>query len=313
VKKSLKKTPKKTTDAARRARVSEKKGGELRKLQEEVRALKRKLWVVERMRFDAASKGPVASKLSWDGRLLAAGVAHEFNNILGAADGHAEWALDTGSPYDMAEALQVVRQACRRSLQITKSLQGLPTPREEEAGVFALKSVATDLKKHFQPLEKKMGVEFSVEVPEADLYGNEAQLFEVLVNLVKNAFESLLASATPKPRIEFQGRLVGREHVKLIVGDNGPGVPKALKERLFHPFFTTKGRMKEMLGESSAAAAPASGAGLEGGSGLGLFLSRSIVQNMGGRLEHLASKQGARFLISLPLASKSRRPRVQAK
>ncbi|MEO5668863.1 MAG: ATP-binding protein [Bdellovibrionota bacterium] len=281
--------------------------GERTRLQEEVRSLKRKLMVAERLRVEALSRVSTSlPRQSWDGKLLAAGVAHEFNNILGAADGHAEWALETKSPSDMVEALEVVRQACLRSLQITKSLQGLPSLREEDAGTFALSKVSKDLKTHFVTSAKKSGVSLEIDLPECDLYGIEAQLFEVLVNLVKNAFEALSVQPAHTARVEVRGQTTADERLKLLVKDNGPGIPEGLRERIFHPFFTTKGRMKAMLGAGESPA-PSSGNTTEGGSGLGLFLSQSIIQKMGGRLEHLKSSPGTSFQISLPLASKRRR------
>ena len=291
------------------------KSGDPLLLKEQVRALKRKLWVAERMRVEAVTKTPSQPRReAWDGKLLAAGVAHEFNNILGAADGHAEWALQTRSPEDMREALLVVRQACRRSLQITKSLQGLPSLREEEANVFALSKLGRELRRHFSVLSKKTGVSLRIDLPDVELYGNEAQLFEVLVNLVKNSFEALQASATQDACVEFTGRTTANTQVKLLVSDNGPGIPAALRERVFHPFFTTKGRLKSMITnteEEAPSKMPSSPS--DGGSGLGLFLSRSIIQNMGGRLEHLESTRGTRFQLSLPLASKPRRLKTGTK
>jgi signal transduction histidine kinase len=245
--------------------------------------------------------------------LLAAGVAHEFNNILGAADGHAEWALDSGSPDDMREALEVVRKACSRSLQITKSLQGLPSLREESAGVFSLSKVARDLSQHFRPPAAKAGIALKMDLPDADLYGQESQLFEVLVNLVKNSFEALQSAGSPSPEVICSGRLVGKMQIKIVVSDNGPGISAAFRERVFHPFFTTKGRLKEMLESSGPGASEKVSPVTQGGSGLGLFLSRSIIQTLGGRLEHLASNSGTRFQISLPLASKTRLKKVTKK
>ena len=300
--------------AAKKKTKPKSKPLELRALSEEVRSLKRKLWVAERMRFEAVTRQPgTGLREAWDGKLLAAGVAHEFNNILGAADGHAEWALESGSPGDMREALEVVRQACARSLKITKSLQGLPSLREESAGVFSLSKVARDLSQHFRPLAVKSGVSLKVDLPELDLYGQDSQLFEVLVNLVKNSFEALLSAATVSPEVVCSGRLVGKMQIKIVVSDNGPGISPAFRERVFHPFFTTKGRLKEMLESDKERPPSAVLAATQGGSGLGLFLSRSIIQALGGRLEHLASSSGARFQISLPLASKRRLRNVTQK
>jgi len=173
--------------------------------------------------------------------------------------------------------------------------------------------VARDLSQHFRPLAAKSGITLNVDLPELDLYGQDSQLFEVLVNLVKNSFEALVSAAFPSPEVTCSGRLVGKMQIKIIVSDNGPGISPAFRERVFHPFFTTKGRLKEMLESGDERPASAALAASQGGSGLGLFLSRSIIQTLGGRLEHLTSTSGTRFQISLPLASKHRRKNVTKK
>ncbi len=270
-------------------------------LKEQVRALKRKLWVAERMRFEATRALPFSQGVgAWDGRLLAAGVAHEFNNILGAADGHAEWALESGRLEDMKEALEVVRVACQRSLQITRSLQGLPVLDEEATGVFSLSTLQSDLEKHFRPQARKQKVKLEVDLPSLEVYGRHAQLFEVLVNLVKNSFEALRGH--PAPHVVVSGCERGKK-IEIRIQDNGPGVPEALRERMFYPFFTTKGRLKEMWSQGSDPGEVSPGLG--GGSGLGLFLSRGLVQAMGGRLDYKPSSQGACFSLTLPHASKA--------
>ncbi|MEZ4814538.1 MAG: histidine kinase dimerization/phospho-acceptor domain-containing protein [Bdellovibrionota bacterium] len=85
---------------------------------------KRQALAAERLRFEIvrnwqSNQDPVRMDL------LALGVAHEFNNILGAALGHADWALESQTPEDMKDALEVIRIACLRCAQITKSLQEL--------------------------------------------------------------------------------------------------------------------------------------------------------------------------------------------
>jgi two-component system NtrC family sensor kinase len=105
------------------------------------------------------------------------------------------------------------------------------------------------------------------------------QFNQVLSNLLVNARQVL--EAQPQPRRIRISAVVEAAHVQLAVADNGPGVPEALREQIFDPFFTTKP------------------AGI--GMGIGLAVSRSIVEVHGGTLTlEGAEEGGARFIIRLP-------------
>jgi signal transduction histidine kinase len=106
-------------------------------------------------------------------------------------------------------------------------------------------------------------------------------LKQVLLNLVQNGREALLASATATPGIGITVR-ESADGVEIAVSDNGPGVPRELRTRIFDPFFTTKGAVD--------------------GVGLGLFVAEGLVRSAGGRLTLDPSPGGARFVVSLPKA-----------
>jgi two-component system C4-dicarboxylate transport sensor histidine kinase DctB len=286
--KVAKKLAKKKTPARKRAapaRVSP----EIRKLRDEIARLKRQALVAERLRFDSQRKKRAASML--DPELLAAGIAHEFNNILGAADGHASWALESGTPEDMREALEVVRVACRRSAQITRALQGMVQPAEDKKEIFALAVLGNELGKILEPALRARGARLEVDLPDVLLYGRPAQVLEVLVNLAKNAIEAGSSS------VKVCGKATASE-IRMEVSDSGPGVPEAFRQSLFLPFFTSKGALAGALGSGAPAAQC-------GGTGLGLFLSRAIAEEHGGRLELRSSTgQGATFDFVLPRINK---------
>lgn len=266
--------------------------------QEEIRILKRKLWAAERLRHDAVTKKSSGSaKAIWDGRLLAAGVAHEFNNILGAADGHAEWALESKQFEDMREALEVVRQACARSLQITKSLQEIPNPDEESVEIFNLNKFESELKKHFAPWLRKHKISLSVQLPIASIYGNEARLYEIFVNLIKNALEACAEYSIKDKNTNFEVNVSGaltKTKCKIFVDNNGPEIADVLRDKIFLPFFTTKGRLSSFVKKDESSPE------ITQGSGLGLFLSRSLTQQMGGSLDLICLKNKTRFQMTLP-------------
>ena len=118
----------------------------------------------------------------------------------------------------------------------------------------------------------------------AQVNGHVDQLEQVLINLVVNARDALMARHEKNhdfhPWIALYSEHDSR-HVRLFVEDNGGGIDARLLERIFEPFFTTK-----PIGV---------------GTGLGLSVSYGIVENMGGRLSVANSEHGARFCVELPV------------
>lgn len=112
-------------------------------------------------------------------------------------------------------------------------------------------------------------------------------LARVLVNLFKNAREALEAAGTTisRPEIGFAA-MAGEENIRLLVSDNGPGLPPRARENLFVAF------------EGSAKA---------GGTGLGLAIARELVEANGGSIELVDDGEGTVFAIVLPLGGGERR------
>ena len=107
------------------------------------------------------------------------------------------------------------------------------------------------------------------------------QLQQVLLNLTRNAVEAMNACDPETRRLEIHTRCGGQDEVEIRVEDTGPGVPEGLLEQLFEPFFTTKPE----------------------GMGLGLSLSRSIIEAHGGTLRYDSAREnGGSFRIGLPTA-----------
>jgi two-component system nitrogen regulation sensor histidine kinase NtrY len=112
------------------------------------------------------------------------------------------------------------------------------------------------------------------------------QIRQVIINLVDNALEALGgASAGPRPDGQPPTIMVATHHdgrsgvVRLVVSDNGPGVPVSDRDKLFMPYYSTKGR----------------------GSGLGLAIVRRIVAEHGGLIEvGDARPYGTVFTVELP-------------
>lgn len=112
---------------------------------------------------------------------------------------------------------------------------------------------------------------------------DEARLAQVVMNLLMNAAQALQATRRSDGQIRIRSATTN-ECAVITVADNGPGVPKALRDRIFDAFYTTK-----PVGE---------------GTGLGLHISREIVASFAGTLELISSSHdGATFVVTLPLHS----------
>ncbi|HOA93122.1 MAG TPA: ATP-binding protein, partial [Quisquiliibacterium sp.] len=118
-----------------------------------------------------------------------------------------------------------------------------------------------------------------------DIRGDKEQLMQVVLNLVSNAAQVMEGQGRIllKTRIARQVTIAKRRHrlaLDLHVIDNGPGIPEAIRERIFFPLVS----------------------GREGGSGLGLSLAQSFVQQHGGLIECESRPGRTDFRILLPMS-----------
>lgn len=222
---------------------------------------------------------------------MAAGVAHNFNNLLQmvvAATRSALRAGESGNVTDVMEYLHQIQRSSEHGSETVKRLQGFAKLSShvchDKGTVFDLAGLARQAIEMTKPWWKtdpeKRGVRvhLSMALDEGCLVkGHESQIFEVLVNLIKNAAEAVHDGG----EIHVLSTVKEKE-VVLEVQDTGVGISDKDMGRLFTPFFTTK-----------------SGTG----TGLGLVTSRSIADNHGGRMTvHSTEGQGTTFSVFLPLA-----------
>jgi signal transduction histidine kinase len=274
----------------------------------EIASLKRSLAVAERLRFEA-QKSRLKPSLSFDPRLFVSGVAHEFNNILGAIEGHVEWALESDDPKVWKEALEITKKGTARSHHVTRTLQGMFQPQEEQ---WQLESFCTSVLDALELLRGRtdqahVTVQTKVKTNKSSdgsdvVYVRQGLIGDVVTNLIHNAVDALLQVPVEKRRLVLELRRLTKFWC-LSVQDTGPGVPEAFSDQLFRPFFTTKGVMAHYQNQEQS---PDRGQ-TQGGSGLGLFWSRTLVEQAGGTLTlKVSDKVGACFLLCLPRVSAQR-------
>jgi PAS domain S-box-containing protein len=212
---------------------------------------------------DLSVRKKLEETLVWTERLaavgeMAGGVAHNFNNLLQMIMGAAQVAsekLASGKIAQCREALDIILGSCERGSDIVRRIKdfthGSPGG-HSQARTFdlgALVEEALELAKPLwtDPIDSRR---YELKVNNSErcfVKGRPSQIYEVLVNLIKNALEAMpeggvLAISTSK----------ANGQVLLQVADNGDGIPNENLQRIFEPFFTTKGLKSSGLGLSSS-------------------------------------------------------------
>ena len=250
--------------------------------EEHARRLQERLWNVARV----ATVGEMVS-----------GIAHELNQPLAAIANYAQ-ACDRllgrpdTDPEEVHGALKEIAAQAVRAGDIIRRLRSLAHPhvgRREPTEITEINVLITELTKLVRSDAQAHDVQYRLELsdglPPLDVHRTQIQ--HVILNLVRNAIESL-AETPEKPR-EIVVR-TSRTHdgeVEVSVCDSGPGVSASVAPRLFDPFCTSK---------------PA-------GTGLGLAISRTIITEHGGTLDYRPNVPvGACFTLRLPVANRGEQP-----
>jgi PAS domain S-box-containing protein len=228
-----------------------------------------------------------SEKMAAFGSLLA-GVAHELNNPLSIVIGNALLLAEETEGSALAERAQLVQTAADRCARIVRSFLAMARQRPTEMRPTTAQSIADAALSLLAYSMRTSGVtvEQAIAPDLPSLKCDPDQMVQVLANLLTNARHAL--EERPQPR---RVRLTGQaddEWARVEVADNGPGIPEAVRSRVFDPFFTTKP--------------------VGSGTGIGLAVSRGIVEAHGGTLSLAPTDgEGACFIIRLPLARDSSR------
>jgi two-component system sensor kinase FixL len=230
-------------------------------------------------------------ELAYIGRLnlmaeMATGLAHEINQPLAAISNYAKGAvlrMESGQaqPEQIKEVLNRIAAQALRAGRIIRQLRGFIRRSEKHTVAVAIDEVVQDtialLEHDLRVSGCSVRLELQKDLP--PVLVDPIQLQQVLINLIRNAFEAISADS-PSREIVICTRFSAPDLAEMTVSDSGQGLAAGHCEKVFEPFFTTKPK----------------------GLGVGLSISRSIIEVHGGRLWATPnSERGATFHLQLPI------------
>jgi PAS domain S-box-containing protein len=225
------------------------------------------------------------SRLSLAGEMASA-LAHELNQPLTAIAACARGCLrllrqTAPEPALMREGVEQIVEQAERAGDIIARLRefvATGTTRRAVVSVESLIEGAVALAR-IEATQNGIEIDFRMQPGLPPVVADRIQIEQVLLNLLRNGMEAILGSAAERRVLTIEARPARANAIEVEVADTGPGIPENLADQLFEPFVTTKPL----------------------GMGLGLAISRSIIEGHDGRLRLIARKRpGAVFAFELP-------------
>lgn len=216
---------------------------------------------------------------------MATGIAHELNQPLTAIANFARGCIrrlhaDGMSPGELIEPLEEVCEQAERAGEILRHVRDFVRKSELQMKPLDINQIVRTVVKFTESEARQQGaiVRLDLDSGLPQVQADAIMIEQVICNLVRNAVEAMADSQWSRRQVTILTRLVGDAVVEIEVGDTGPGIDGAVIDQVFDQFFTTK---------------------LEG-VGMGLSISRSIVESHGGRIRaESGRKGGATFRFTL--------------
>ena len=217
---------------------------------------------------------------------MAATLAHEINQPLCAITNYAQGGVqrlraNTVDPAALLQAFEHIAHEGLRAAEILRGIRGLVQRDADLEGAIDVNALAGEALRILEPQARLHGVTVRLEggVGIPMVQANATQIEQVMVNLMLNGVQAT-AGAAGAPREVVIVTTCNGDNVEVAVSDTGSGIAPTVAAKLFTPFVTTKAR----------------------GLGLGLAISRSIIENHGGRLWVMQNAEaGTTFRFSLPV------------
>jgi len=222
---------------------------------------------------------------------MASGLAHELNQPLCAIVNYSNGCLRLTRREGYAietvqDSIEQIAAQAQRAADILKRIRGLIAKREPQHATLNLENIlggAVSLLKD-EAVKHNVVIISRLEAGLPRIQGDRVEIEQVVLNLMRNAIEAMNDPGIVHRNLTISNRLPDPRWVEIAVTDTGKGVPPELSERIFESFFTTKTQ----------------------GLGIGLSLSRRIIEAHGGRLwAESDGRSGATFRFTLPIEGDS--------
>jgi two-component system, LuxR family, sensor kinase FixL len=221
---------------------------------------------------------------------LAASLAHELNQPLTAILSNAQAAqrFMTANPADLEEVREILKDIVQDDSRASEVIQRMRALVKKEDVAFVpldLGEVIRDVARLVHSDAGLLNVDIALELNFglSSVRGDRVQLQQVVLNLMLNAFDAMKDCPVNERRVVLQAEEDGACMTRVAVRDRGLGIRNDKLEEIFQPFYTTK----------------------RDGLGMGLSISRSIIQDHGGRLwVENNPDRGATFYFTVPMGEK---------
>lgn len=216
---------------------------------------------------------------------MATGIAHELNQPLAAIANFARGCIrrlrsDGMDPEELVEPLQEVCEQAERAGEVLRHVRDFVRKSELQMKPSDINQIVGAVVKFTELEARQQGatvrLDLDAELP--PVQADSIMIEQVICNVVRNAVEAMAEARSPRREITIRTRPIDGDSVEIKIGDTGPGIAGAVIDRVFDQFFTTKPQ----------------------GVGMGLSISRSIIESHGGGVSaESGSDGGATFRFTL--------------
>ncbi len=219
-------------------------------------------------------------------RELIRGLAHEVKNPLGGLRGAAQLLERELGSADLKEYTQIIIDEADRLSGLVDRLLG--PNQEPRTGNFNIHRILEHVVRLVEVESPNLTLDRDYDPSLPELFGDEDQIIQALLNMVRNAAQSLREAGTPAPNITLRTRVVRtftidavkhRMVARIDIIDNGPGIEESMIDEIFYPMITTRAD----------------------GNGLGLAITQSVIGQHGGVIECESHPGHTCFSVFLPL------------
>ena len=186
-----------------------------------------------------------------------------------------------GSVASVFQMMDLIKQSSEKISKIVSALRiySHQDETEEKVKLNIYEQIESLLVLYYNKMKYNIEIERNYDTTIPEVYGYPDKLSQVFVNILNNALQAMNYKGKITIEVETE-----KDELRISIIDTGPGIPVEVQDKIFTPFFTTK-----KTGE---------------GSGLGLSISKTIVEAHGGRIDFNTSSVGTRFSIYLPIGDK---------